>query len=131
MIKRVAMTHEIMPPSRCDRWIEQGGMASQGSKPHRSGFGAVVLCDLGLDLGGHQCRIAGSDCTIREVLAVLQSDPRRPTPLMGNGDQWPDRRIETVKQDWPAHACVVEFRCDGSNRLQRRHAILLADFNQD
>jgi hypothetical protein len=50
---------------------------------------------------------------------------------MGNGDKWPDRRIEAVKQDRPPHASAVEHGGETIGYpLGRRH-ILLGNFNQD
>ncbi len=58
---------------------------------------------------GHQRGVVGRYCSIREMLAVLQPDARRPTPPTCKLDKVPYGRIETMQKDGASQAPTVEY----------------------
>jgi len=83
------------------------------------------------DSGGHQVGVVECRCSIDEVLAIFQSNPRRPSPLMRKLDKRPNRCVEAVQKNGPLHAGALEHGGDVVCDLSRNAQILFLDFNQD
>ena len=65
------------------------------------------------------------------MLAVLQPDPCRPTPLTRKLGKGPYCRIDAVQKDGSLPACAVEYSGDVRGDLARDAQVPFLDFDQD